>query len=139
MDSVASVTDTSAMVRMNTSWQSKLPCSIVTRALGFSYHAVELHRLLRSLSWRIDVAEGHIHFHSNLELTRFGQVDEDFYDLGIAGVAFSAQVGVPEFNNRSDGGDFSREFTLRKVCCSHRNRLAYFDFPEVLLVTLSPT
>src|SRR5713101_9250959 len=75
MDSVASVTDTSAMVRMNASWQSKLLCLIVTRALGFSYHTVQLHRLLRSLSWRIDVAEGHIHFHSNRELTRLGQVD----------------------------------------------------------------
>src|ERR1700730_14854559 len=32
MDSVASVIDTSAMVRMNAFWQSKPPCSIVTQA-----------------------------------------------------------------------------------------------------------
>jgi hypothetical protein len=48
MDSVASVIDTSAMVRMNASWRSKLPCSIVTQALGFSCHTVELHRLSRA-------------------------------------------------------------------------------------------
>jgi hypothetical protein len=33
MDSVASVIDASAMVRMNASWQPKVLCSIVIQAL----------------------------------------------------------------------------------------------------------
>jgi hypothetical protein len=62
VDSVASVIDTSAIVRMNASWESKLARSIVTQALGFSYHTGELHQprncgVSRSLFWTQHAAE----------------------------------------------------------------------------------
>jgi hypothetical protein len=47
---------------MNASWESKLARSIVTQALGFSYHTGELHQprncgVSRSLFWTQHAAE----------------------------------------------------------------------------------
>jgi hypothetical protein len=43
MANVASVIDTSAMVRMNASWQSNAALFNCNSSFRFSYHIVELH------------------------------------------------------------------------------------------------
>jgi hypothetical protein len=60
MDNAASVIDTSAMVRMNASWESKQSCSIVVQALDLvtiPSNCISHCGVSRSLFWTQHAAE----------------------------------------------------------------------------------
>ncbi len=95
-------------------------------------HATNLRSPLLA-RWTV-MTEIYIHLHPDRERAALGQIDQHLHHADIAQPALVAGIDAPGIDERSNGGDLSREFASTKRGSPHQRRLPHLDLAEVALI-----